>query len=71
MPNEGLLKKDELNNYKVYQFGSFPLNSVTGKPKNGVFRIKLPPEADWTSGRAGTRQELLVWEEKQARLLEK
>ena len=40
------------------------MNTATGKPKNGVFRIKMPPDADWTGGRAGTKEELEAWAEK-------
>ena len=41
--------------YKVYQFGNYPLLK-DGSPKSGVWRIKLPADADWT-GKDEPKQE--------------
>lgn len=49
---EGLeLKHNEKKEYKVFEFGNYPLIEVEPsnfKPKNGVFRMMLPADADWT-----------------------
>ena len=49
---EGLeLKMNEKKEYKVYEFGNYPLIEVEPnnyKPKNGIFRMMLPADADWT-----------------------
>ena len=57
MPNEGVLIMNEKLQHKVYQYGSYPINK-DAKPKNGTFRIKMPPNPDWTGGRQGTTEEL-------------
>ena len=62
MPNEGKLKMNDNKEFKVYQYGNFPV-MTNAKPKNTAWRLKLPPEADWTGGRAGTEKELKAWEE--------
>jgi hypothetical protein len=38
---------NENQEYKVFEFGNFPVLN-TGKPKAGVYRMKLPADADWT-----------------------
>jgi len=41
------LVANDKGEFKPFEFGNYPLLS-NGKPKNGVFRLKLPSEADWT-----------------------
>lgn len=48
--------------YKVYQYGNYPV-MTNAKPKNTTWRIKLPAEADWTGGVAGSARELAELEE--------
>ena len=49
---EGLeLKHNEKLEYKVYEYGNYPMIEIepnTYRPKNGVFRMMLPSDADWT-----------------------
>ena len=45
--NGGKLLPNEKDEYKVCEFGNFPILK-TGKPRAGVFRLMLPSEADWT-----------------------
>ena len=40
------LQKNKKGEYKVAEFGNFPLNNE-GKPKMGVWRMMLPCDADW------------------------
>ena len=61
MPNEGKLVTNDIFEHKVYQYGNYPINQ-DAKPKNGMWRLKLRPEADWTAGRQGTKEELEQYE---------
>ena len=71
LPNEGRAAVNDNLEYKIYQFGNYPTIRVpdpkTGtiniKGKNHSWRLKMPAEADWTGGRAGTEDELAAWEE--------
>lgn len=63
MPNEGKLKTNDKLEHKVYQYGNYPIQGKTAKPKNGQWRLKMPPNADWTGGRQGTEKELAAWHE--------
>jgi hypothetical protein len=38
---------NEKREHKVFEFGNFPVLE-TGKPRGGVYRMKLPADADWT-----------------------
>ena len=46
LDNGGKLVKTDQANYKVYEFGNFPLLD-TGKPRGGQYRMFLPCDADW------------------------
>lgn len=46
LDNGGKLTKTEQANFKVYEFGNYPLLD-TGKPRGGQYRLFLPCDADW------------------------
>lgn len=45
-----VLKANEKGEYKVFEYGNFPLLFIDGqlRPRNYQFRLKLPPDYDWT-----------------------
>ena len=44
--NQDVLKKNKKGEYKVFEFGNYPLTNES-KPKNGIWRMMLPCDADW------------------------
>ena len=50
-----VLQKNKKGEYKVSEFGNYPLNSE-GKPKMGVWRMMLPCDADWTINKPDTEE---------------
>lgn len=51
------LVPNDKQEYKIFEYGNFPYiemkiakdEDAQKRPKNGIFRLKLPCDADWTN----------------------
>ena len=55
LPNGGKLKTNDRQEYKVYEYGNFPIKKINvpgqgikAMPRAGMYRLMLPADADWT-----------------------